>query len=171
MTAFDSQYSQSIGLVPEQKGAHCFSVNELSRTLALANKKKLYQYAWQSPGFALIREFSLADVPKSLLCVRNAVIVGYRKHYECLDLVTGLATRILDVEREHRMIITEVCWTCDFVRACCCCLNGVLWSDTLPVMWSDQEVNPVESIFAHSNPFNRASPTNIHTDGRQHFPA
>lgn len=83
-------------------------MNEQSRTLTLANKKKLFQYAWQGPGFALIREFNLADVPKSLLCVRNAVIVGYRKHYECLDLVTGLATRILDVEREHRMLITEV---------------------------------------------------------------
>ena len=83
-------------------------VNEQSRFLVLANKKKLFQYAWQAPGFVPIREYNLADVPKSLLCVRNAVIIGYRKHYECLDLITGNATRILDVEREHKMIITEV---------------------------------------------------------------
>lgn len=108
VTAFDSQYSQSLGAVAEQKGSHCYSVNEQSRFLVLANKKKLFQYAWQAPGFVPIREYNLADVPKSLLCVRNAVIIGYRKHYECLDLITGNATRILDVEREHKMLITEV---------------------------------------------------------------
>jgi len=109
VTAFDSQYSQSLGAVTEQKGSHCYSVNEQSRFLVLANKKKLYQYAWQAPGFVPIREYNLTDTPKSLLCVRNGVIIGYRKHYECLDLITGNATRILDVEREHKMLIAEVC--------------------------------------------------------------
>ena len=112
VTAFDSQYSQSLGAVTEQKGSHCYSVNEQSRFLVLANKKKLYQYAWQAPGFVPIREYNLTDTPKSLLCVRNGVIIGYRKHYECLDLITGNATRILDVEREHKMLIAEVGFIC-----------------------------------------------------------
>ena len=90
------------------QGCHAYSINEASRFIVLANKKKLFQYAWQATGFVPIREYPLTDTPKSLLCVRNAVIVGYRKHYECLDLISGSATRILDVEREHKMLITEV---------------------------------------------------------------
>jgi hypothetical protein len=76
----------------------------------VANKKKLMQYAWQGqgPGFTAIKEFVLPDTPKSLHYTRNSVIVGYRKHYECIDLATGLSTRILDAEREHKMIICEV---------------------------------------------------------------
>jgi hypothetical protein len=108
LSAFDTQFPQNVTVVADQKGCHCFAINEQNRTLVVANKKKLVQYAWQAPGFALVREFTLPDVPKSMLFVRNAVILGYRKHYECLDLVTGIATRILDVEREHRMLITEV---------------------------------------------------------------
>lgn len=95
-------------MIADQKGCHCFAVNEHNRSIVIANKKKLFQYAWQAPGFAFVRDFNLTDVPKSLLFVRNAVIIGFRRHYECLDLVSGHNSRILDVEREHRMLVTEV---------------------------------------------------------------
>ena len=115
LTAFDTQYYQSIGSIVDQKGCHAYAVNEAARTLVLANKKKLFYYSWLAPGFAPIREFVLADVPKSLLCARTSVVVGYRKHYECVELTTGNSNRMLDVEREHKMVITEVrsaCYLC-----------------------------------------------------------
>lgn len=108
VTAYDSQYCQNLGAISDQKGCHCFAVNEKNHSLVIANKKKLYQYAWQSPGFSLVREFTLTDTAKSLIYVRNSVVIGLRKHYECLDLVTGSFSRILDVEREHRMVTLEV---------------------------------------------------------------
>jgi hypothetical protein len=108
LSAFDTQFTQNVTQIADQKGCNCFAINEAHRTLVISNKKKLLQYAWQAPGFAFVRDFNLPDVPKNMLFVRNAVVLGYRKHYECLDLVTGVANRILDVEREHSMLITEV---------------------------------------------------------------
>ena len=108
LTAYDSQFYQLLGSIAEQKGCHCFSVYEPGRALVLGIKKKLFHYSWQGAGFAPLREFILSDVPKGLLCVRNCVVVAYRKHYECLDLLSGAAARILDVEREHKMVMTEV---------------------------------------------------------------
>lgn len=108
MTVYDSQFYQLIASISEQKGSHIFSVQENIRSIVLANKKKLYQYSWQSPGFVLIREYSLSDVPKTLQYINSFVIIGYKKHYECLDLITGNASRMIDVDKEYRMIALEV---------------------------------------------------------------
>lgn len=108
LSAFDTQFPQNVTTIADQKGCNCFAINEAHRTIVIANKKKLLQYAWQAPGFAFVRDFPLPDVPKSMVFVGSAVVLGYRKHYECLNLVAGVANRILDVEREHKMLITEV---------------------------------------------------------------
>ncbi|KAJ1443435.1 hypothetical protein B484DRAFT_6762 [Ochromonadaceae sp. CCMP2298] len=125
VTAFDSQFYQPLGAITEQKGCHCFAVHEAGRFLLLAHRKKLMQYAWQggqgqggqgqASCFQLLREFTLADSPQSLLCCGGGagggggcVIVGYRRHYECLDLLSGTSSRILDVEKEHKLVALEV---------------------------------------------------------------
>lgn len=81
----------------------CFQVG-----LAAVNKKKLSHHIWQMPGFSPRRDFNLSDVPKNICFVRNSVIIGYKKFYECLDLNSGVTSRILDVEKENKMIILEV---------------------------------------------------------------
>ena len=81
------------------------------RSLVLVNKKKLFAYSWQAPGFVLSREYLLLphEIPKSIQYVCNTyVVMGYKKHYEYLDLITGAVTRLFDVEKEHKMVALQV---------------------------------------------------------------
>ena len=94
-------------------------------------KKRLYAFAYsQAAGFQFRRELVLVDVPRTLLCLAGAgaaaaavvVVVGYKKFYESLELASSgtgtgtgtvaaqiaLASRILDVEKEHKMVALEV---------------------------------------------------------------
>ena len=92
--AYDSQFLQLLGMIPDTKVCHVFAVNEKSYTIVVANKKKLSLFGWQVPGFVLRREFNLNDIPKSLLFSSVAVVIGYRKFYDCLDLMSANTSRI-----------------------------------------------------------------------------
>lgn len=74
----------------------------------MANKKKLSHYTWLAPGFNLRKEFNLSDVPKAIFHIAGSAIVGYKKYYELLDLNTGTTSRLLDIDREHKLIVLEV---------------------------------------------------------------
>ncbi len=121
--AYDSQFYQLLSTIPESKGCHLFAVHEKTNTVVVINKKKLSCYGWQSPGFVLRREVNLVDVPKSVCCMDGAAVVGYKKFYECVDLSTGIASRLLDVEKECRMVALEVRrrldWTYSLLTLCC----------------------------------------------------
>ena len=109
--AYDSQFYQLLGSVGDVKSCHMYAVNEARRSVLLASKKKLLLYSWQAPGFAFRREFSLSDVPRSLTCVRDCAVLGFKRHYECLDVLlssSGVTARVLDVEREHRTLCVQV---------------------------------------------------------------
>ena len=113
VTAYDSQFYQLLSTIVDNKGCHLFAVNEKSYSLVLANKKKIYLYSWNQPGFVLGKEYNLNDVPKSLHYMQQtqqtgAIILGFRKHYEVLDLVTSRTARIVDVEKEHKMFCLEL---------------------------------------------------------------
>lgn len=106
--AYDSQFFQHLSTISESKGCHLLSVNEKLNSIAVVNKRKLLIYGWQQPNFILRKEFNLPDIPKVLYYLNNFVVLGYKKHYEGLDFSTSLSNRILDIEKEHRMIIAEV---------------------------------------------------------------
>jgi hypothetical protein len=105
---YDSQFFQHLATLNESKGCHLFAVNEKAYSLAVVTKKKVSIYLWQPPNFHLRKEFSLSDTPKSIYYVNNCLIVGYKKFYECIDINSGIVSRILDVEKDHKMIMTEV---------------------------------------------------------------
>ncbi len=106
--AYDSQFYQQMATIPDSKGCHVYAVNELAKMIVVANKKKLSQYTWQEPGFQLKKEFNLTDTPKNIHFVSGSVIVAYKKYYECLDVNSGGVSRIIDVDKEHKMVIGEV---------------------------------------------------------------
>lgn len=106
--AYDSQFFQSIGSIPDSKGCHLIAIYEKQNSVLVANKKKLSHYSWISPGFNLRKEFNLSDVPKTVAHIVNTAIIGYKKFYECLDLASGTTSRLMDVEKEHKMIIVEI---------------------------------------------------------------
>jgi hypothetical protein len=108
LMAYDSQFYQQLGSASDSKGCHIYAVHEKNNTVVVANKKKLLHFSWQSPGFQLRREFNLIDTPKSLCCLGNSVVIGYKKFYECLDLGSGTTNRLVDVEKECRMVTVEV---------------------------------------------------------------
>lgn len=108
VTAFDSQFYQSIGTIPDNKGCHLVAIFEKQNSVIVANKKKLTHYSWLSPGFNMRKEFNLADVPKVLHHISGMAIVGYKKFYECIDLTTGTTSRLMEVEKEHKMIVVDL---------------------------------------------------------------
>ena len=113
-----------------------FAVHERAGAVVVgcAGKKRLYAFAYsQSGGFQFRRELAVVDVPRTLLCLSPSsgtgagtvvVVAGYKKFYESLELslsasaaasasagtqtASALASRILDVEKEHKMIALEV---------------------------------------------------------------
>ena len=65
-----------------------FSISERNSLLAVLNKKKLTLYLWQGTNFIIRKELNLPDAAKTILCSQNAVIVGYKRHYEAIDLTS-----------------------------------------------------------------------------------
>jgi len=78
------------------------------RSLILVNKKKLIVYSWQAPGFIINHEYILQDLVKSIQYINTYVVLGYKKHYESLDLITGVTMKLFDVEKEHKMVALQV---------------------------------------------------------------
>jgi hypothetical protein len=86
-------------------------VNEKASTLVLANKKKLYVYSWQSPGFVLRKDITLTDTPRSLHFLQHtgALVVGFARQYSLVDLSSSSVSKLADVEREMaRMPVCEL---------------------------------------------------------------
>ena len=104
--AYDSQTLQLLSQLLDTKGCHLFAVQERSSLLVVANKKKISLYQWQDSGIVPKREMATPEVPKSLLCVTGAVIVGYKKGYDVIDLqdVTMTASRLIDFDKEHKNV-------------------------------------------------------------------
>jgi hypothetical protein len=108
--AYDSQTLQLLSQLLDTKGCHLYAVHERTSLLVVANKKKISIYLWQDSGIVPKREINTTEVPKSLLCVAGAVIVGYKKFYEVIDLhdATMPSSRLLDFDKEHRTVGIEL---------------------------------------------------------------
>ena len=102
----------------DTKGCHLFSINERNFTIVVANKKKMALYAWQlgqNAGFVIRKEATLPDTPKSLYYIQNAIIIGFKRNYEAVDVNTFSSSRILDVDKDQRMICIEVTVNCTVI--------------------------------------------------------
>lgn len=106
--AYDSHSFQILSQLLDTKGCHLFAVHERSSLLVVANKKKLSIYMWQESGLVPRRELNCNEVPKLLQCVPGAIIVGCKRHYEIIDLANMTMSRLLDFDKEHRMVSLEV---------------------------------------------------------------
>jgi hypothetical protein len=75
----------------------------------VAVKRKILIFGWQGTNFVMRKEILVVDSPKLLVCVSNNIIVGYKKHYEVIDIASSTSTRLLDIDREHKLVSLEVC--------------------------------------------------------------
>jgi hypothetical protein len=50
----------------------------------------------------------LSDAPKAVYCLSHTVIIGQKRHYETVDVTTSEMSRLLDVERDQKMVCVEV---------------------------------------------------------------
>lgn len=108
VTTFDINSCQPISQLTDTKGCTLYTVHETSSLLFVALKRKLLVFQWTGAGFSLLRELVTAETPRALYAVVNCLLVGYKKHYEALNVSSLSAVKICDVEREHRMIVLEV---------------------------------------------------------------
>lgn len=108
ITVYDINTLQVLCQLPETKGCTMFSISERNALLAVLNKKKLTLYLWQGTSFIVRKELNLPDVAKIILCTHNAVIAGYKKHYEAIDLTLLSTHRILDFDKDHKMVCMDM---------------------------------------------------------------
>jgi hypothetical protein len=102
----------ALNQMPETKGTTLYDINEKACLLCVSQKHKLKIFQWQSGlgGFLLRREVSYPESPRTLLCISgtNNLLVGLKKHYEILDLQSYNSTKVVEFEKEHRLVAFEV---------------------------------------------------------------
>jgi hypothetical protein len=114
-----SLHSSSLSLVTDSiasspsLGTTLYNINEKAAILCVSQKHKMKIFHWQSGigGFILRREMSYSESPRAILCIggsTGSIIVGFKKHYEVTDLQTYNAVRLLEFEKEHRLVAFEV---------------------------------------------------------------
>jgi len=108
IVAYDSQFYQLLGSIVDNKGCHLYAINENNQLLVAINKKRLSQYIWQYPGFGVRKEINLVDIPKSIAYIGEHVIIGYKKFYECIHMPSGIISRIIDFDKEHKTLILQI---------------------------------------------------------------
>lgn len=109
MVVYDSDNFTALGQINESKGVLSYSVHERSSLLCTISKRKISLFLWQGFGFILRREIPLADTPRTCYCLDGVVVLGHKKWYEAVETSAYTTTRLLDVEKEHKMICMEVC--------------------------------------------------------------
>jgi hypothetical protein len=108
VTAYDIHTLQQVASIQDTKGCVGFAIHEKSSVLIVAIKRKLALYVWQGSGFVPRKEIAVAEFPKFVFCAANMVVVGYKRHYESTDLTSFATSRLLDVDKEHRMVCLEL---------------------------------------------------------------
>ena len=107
LSAYDINTCRQLAQVADTKGAVLFAVHEASRSVTVVTKKKqLLVYGWagglssSGPLAPKGPPLTLPDVPSCMCCAgETAVVVGYKKSYSIIDLVTGATTKLIDTER------------------------------------------------------------------------
>lgn len=93
-------------------GTTLYNINERAAILCVSQKHKMKIFQWQmGTGFSLRREISYPESPRAILCLGSStgsVVVGFKKHYELTDLQTSNSSKILDFDKEHRLVAFEV---------------------------------------------------------------
>ena len=108
IVVYDSDNFTALGQINESKGVLSYSVHERSSLLCTISKRKISLFLWQGFGFILRREIPLADTPRTSYCLDGVVVLGHKKWYEAMETSAYTVTRLLDVEKEHKMICMEV---------------------------------------------------------------
>ena len=119
LMVFDLDTLQPLNPMPETKGANLFCVNERLSLLCVGIRHKFKLFSWQAgvkgvlvgslaSGFTLKKEFASPESPRALICTSGCIIVGYKKHYDAIDVQSYTSTRLVDFDREHKLISLEV---------------------------------------------------------------
>jgi hypothetical protein len=108
VTAYDVHTLQPVATIADTKGCTCFAIHEKSSILVVPLKRKLALYVWQGSGFVPRREIALTDFPKNITCAANMLIIGQKRHYEAIDLTSFAMSRLIDVEKDYKMVTLEL---------------------------------------------------------------
>jgi hypothetical protein len=108
LVAYDLNSLSPISQLPELKGTTHFAVNERSLLLIAGAKRKMSVLSWHLAGFVLKKEIPCTESVKTLLCTPNFILVGFKRHYDVIDLQTTTFTKLVDFEREHKQSCVEV---------------------------------------------------------------
>ena len=130
VTIYDLQTHAMIASITDSKGCSMFTVQESTSTIAIVHKSKLILYKRNiisslsapkhnssiapinhsnSYQYQFHKECSLPDTPRLAQFIANHVmIVGFKRHYEILNVDTLISYHILEIEKEHKMICTQV---------------------------------------------------------------
>lgn len=107
-----------------------YCVNERSSLLCVGQKHKMKVFSFLGglSGFSLKKDLTLPESPRILFSTGSGggcLIIGFKKHYESLDMHSFATTKLLDFEREHKLVCVEVsiysCFTETVPSTCVIC--------------------------------------------------
>jgi hypothetical protein len=108
IVVYDSDNFTALGQINESKGVLNYSVHERTSLLCTISKRKVSLFLWQGFGFIMRREIPLADTPRVSYCLDGMILLGHKRWYEAMDTSAYATTRLLDVDKEHKMICQEL---------------------------------------------------------------
>jgi hypothetical protein len=90
-----------------------YCVNERSSLLCVGQKHKMKVFSFLGglSGFSLKKDLSFPESPRVIFSTNSSsgcLIIGFKKHYESLDMHSFAPTKLLDFEREHKLVCVEV---------------------------------------------------------------
>ena len=92
--------------------------------IAVGSKRKLSSYSWTATSTSLTGNFqfrkemiNLPESPRNIIFVSNGIIVGYKRSYESIDINTFISTKILDVDKDQKMLCLEVSFIISFTES------------------------------------------------------
>lgn len=94
----------------ETKGCTAYTCHATENLLCIILNKKILLYQRQGSLFLLKKEINSPsqNTPRTATFTQSCLIIGYRRYYDIMDFNLGNAVKIIDIEREHRMVVVEL---------------------------------------------------------------
>ena len=108
LTAYDLNFYSLLQTLTETKSCTSYAIHENEKLICVIIGRRIIVYQRIDNNFIILNDIPTSETPRAITYTSTSLIVGYKRHYEVMDLHLNSAIRILDFEKEHRMICFEV---------------------------------------------------------------
>ena len=96
IVVYDTNIYTLVCSLEETKNCTTFTISEKLDLLCVAVNKQLSLYKRSKQFFSITHNIETVNVPRAICFSKSAIVVGYRRYYEALDLNLSSAVKIMD---------------------------------------------------------------------------